>query len=1520
MAGWYPDPVTLGATRYWDGRRWTSDVTYQGRQYRDATPLAVIEEACDRKDAAIVRIYLTDAVHRDVVSEQTANAMRRDLDQLVTRHQQPAAPAAPAPVPVVHTPQPRPVAAPRPAPTPVPAPVHVAPVNAAPATVASAQPQRPVPQPVRIEPGVVAQWWERTREAVLGDLAIHGLAYLGVVLMFAGVFGLFAFSMGDVEPVWRGVAVLSAPTAFLGAAWYLRHRRATAVAAALSLLGGAILPIVAIASLTDGSQLPPDLEGTALPIGQGVLCALIAVVTAAVVWRWPTSMLRFTTAPTLWLGVGVAAGLLRDEIPSGQAVARPAALQMSAIVVAAAATEMAIRWYRGKSALVTATRTVAWPVAAAAFALELLLAGTNGWPVASGVVACGAAVVIVELHAHQVPSHVAALLQVAFLILGGARLAPEVRTEWLALGMMAVLLALTEYVGTRRPTPPAIAVCLVATTGAAALTLGEPAAGISAAGVLMLWLLVRRAAKVEWLPVQMDEFGLAPALASVAVFAEFWRLTGDRTTLLAAAGTALAIGLGRLVLAPLRRERMWWWWSPAVAIAVATASFGQVWADSRWVVAIAVAASAATVAVSGFDPALRTWGTSGLAIWALVNTGAEFELPRATQTVAIASLALALVLIGLAIDRSVPRHLAYVGHLSAIACLCVPNGRGWVAVTVVALGTIGWLATTAVNEIRGAAHLRALWPDADEGSTDLAVLDTLPVLVSLAGVTATTVLALHAAEVVRLTSQWVATSVSAIAIVTAVAARFVPWRRALPVVLRHTAGLLATGALATTSLRVVGVPGWPTISGLAAGIAVVLIGEAPRPRWFVWTAWAQAAPLSVLLADRADLDRRWSDVAFGVWGAVVLLGAIAVERRRSGPAAPDEGLLVANTVPPAVLGSLSFVFGGLLGLADETMIVRGWISMGAAVVFYAVAFLRPLGVISALGHLALTGGVLSLLPWHPAEHPWALVGWAGVLLAVAAGVREPQAPAAARWDLPAFIVGHMVGIVGLALAPRYGSVTATYLAAAGLAAAVAIVVRRWPWAVAAAVLALVGAADAGLGWLALALALHGTAATALGLHRRDMLRKPLLALGSGFVAASWFTFVVWREWPSQSVLISTSMGCAVVALAAAGALAAHRLPKDLYVQWFGLTAAIGATSALFLGQDSIDRRDAGLWVAASYALLAVAVGLTSTVLGPTMRWLATASALAGAGVFAWAIAVDQRTLFWWASGIALVGCTVLIEVHAMRPESPWIMPALSAAMVCQFVGLLAHVQAPADGPGRTVVLLLMLAGETAALAVILSESYLFVASPALATAAWLVYAADTFHDEPNWFTVPVGVALLVIATMIRWIRRSRGGSVTAGDVVLLEFVGMSFVVAASIAQIVAVHLWYSLLTISLGFALATWGTATRVVRRAAFGVGAILLAAVLVVGVPLAHVVPTWRGPALWLALAGFGAAAIVVATLIEQGRQAVRRVAAALSDVTATWEHIGGPDVARLHGSAGDRPSSSHDTVHETHHHTPAG
>ena len=97
---------------------------------------------------------------------------------------------------------------------------------------------------------------------------------------------------------------------------------------------------------------------------------------------------------------------------------------------------------------------------------------------------------------------------------------------------------------------------------------------------------------------------------------------------------------------------------------------------------------------------------------------------------------------------------------------------------------------------------------------------------------------------------------------------------------------------------------------LAAGVTVVLVGEAPRPRPFVWIAWAETAPLTVLLADRAGLARRWMDVAFGVWGAVVLLGAVALERWREPQEIQGAAIYLASRASSYTTGSLLMVDGG----------------------------------------------------------------------------------------------------------------------------------------------------------------------------------------------------------------------------------------------------------------------------------------------------------------------------------------------------------------------------------------------------------------------------------------------------------------------------------------------------------------------------------------------------------------------------------------------------------------------------------
>ena len=74
-------------------------------------------------------------------------------------------------------------------------------------------------------------------------------------------------------------------------------------------------------------------------------------------------------------------------------------------------------------------------------------------------------------------------------------------------------------------------------------------------------------------------------------------------------------------------------------------------------------------------------------------------------------------------------------------------------------------------------------------------------------------------------------------------------------------------------------------------------------------------------------------------------------------------------------------------------------------------------------------------------------------------------------------------------------------------------------------------------------------------------------------------------------------------------------------------------------------------------------------------------------------------------------------------------------------------------------------------------------------------------------------------------------------------------------------------------------------RRVVAGAAVVLGAAVLLVAVPLVALLPGWGGAGAWLVIAGAGALAVVVATLLERGRAAVTGLWRRLGDPDAGWE-----------------------------------
>lgn len=1465
--GWYPDPVSAERARFWDGAKWTATVSWGGRVSQDLTPLQVVVRSEAEHDTDVIERYVTLAEEDGLLDHPTAERLHGDLGRRLH---------------VVHV-------AP---PAPLPRPRVVAPTRSRPAPLTrtdwplEAWSVEPAPAPVPREPGLVARWWSRTRESLASDLGLHGLAYLGVMLLFTGVFGLIAFSFDEVRRDLRVWAELLVPLSFFTSAWYLRRRGAEVVATALTVLGGVLLPVVAIASVTDGADVPPDLTGRALPLTQAAICVVISAGMALVVRRTPQTPLRFVAPVVLWLGAGLAAGVVNEVVPIGGEVLHPEPFQFAVILLAVMLSVLVIRLRHSGGALATATLQVAPFVAGASYALELIVAGNSGWAAGSGVLSAVAMVLLLELLADRLRPDIVTVGQVVAVVVAGVRFLPTPERAWIALVVTVLLVVLAEWAGWRRPTVAGTLTALGAVVATLAMTIDEPTPAMLAFGLATIWTLGRRVVPAVWAPAD-DRFGLVPAALSTVVAAELWQVGSPGVTVVVYSAAIFSIALAGRVLAPVRADMLWRWWVPSAALVATFVGASLHWGDASVELAVASSLTAAAMAMSVVPVRSRAWLTAAIVFWTLANAADSAGISLAAQGLVLAALAFVLVVVGVHARRPVLVQLGLMGHLCGLAAIAVPMGSGWRITVVVGFATAAWLVAAFVHERRGVAYL--LWLRAATTTAAGRVqawIDSVPAFAVLVGTSAVAILALDASGRSLPTGAWAAASTAVVAVAAALIVRITPWRRADEQALSLAVFALVTAAALVTATREApSTPGWPTITALTSGVVVVLLHRSPRPVLYGWVAWAESGVLAVLLADRAGLDPRWFDVAVAAWGSIVVVGAASLYRVRAGPS--DVGAIVDERPmrAPLVLGSLAMVMGGVASLVGESATTAGWLCLGFAVPVLAVALLLSLGTVGGIAEGLISVGFVLLAPWSPLEHPWSMVPWAAGLL-VLAWWQRPRVPVepSAHWDLPTFRVAHGVAVLALLAALGHGSIPATFVSVAVVSLAVGLVIHRPAWIVVGAALTLVGAGSAGAGWLALATGLEGGAATAMGVRvPGGSVRRNLLVVGAVMMSVAWVLVADWQAWSTTAVLVSTSLGAALLTVPFAWATRRRARPEDLWRVWLVDTAVVAMLACWLVSDPEVGQRAGWLSVAGALAVLAISAGISAAAIDAALRWVA-AGLLVGSWLAAFqALEPAVVLVVVAATSVALaVGLTMLL-LHAARPTSPWIGPGVALAASAQLAALGAAL---GEMPHRELLIAVLLAcsAESAVAGVVLRSTPFAVAAPIFACGAWLLFASDSLADS-NWFTVPIGFTILVDVGLIRWLRRGRGEEVASTDLVVLELVGMFFVVASSLAEVVAGNLWYSLLAIGLGLALAVWGVATRVRRRAAFGAVTVVLAMLLLLGVPLAGTIPAWRGPALWVAVAGLGVAAIVVATLLEQGRSAIRSAAAHLGEKTADWE-----------------------------------
>ena len=1499
-AGWYHDPVNVGAARFWDGDRWTRQVAWGGTVRDDPTQLTEVVRRDALHDAEVIDDYLADAVRRGVLSGDLAAMLHDDLDKRV-----PAAPARPAVPPPPDIAADR-IVAPgrRPLPAPLTTPLRA---PATPATPGSTTPLRPpttsatpgsttpettpprrsLPEPAAVAPGRVAAWWGAAERAVRTDLALHGIAYLGVLLLFAGVTGLVVFSFGDVDPWVRSLTELMVPAALFLGAWYLSTRDAVFVGRALELLGGAITPIVVAAAFTDGAPVPPDIDGRALPIVQGIGVAAVAIGMAFAVRHRPSSPLRFLVGPVAWLSVGFGAGALRTPVPSGYETAQPQALQLAAVLAAMAATLLVLpRLPDGP--LLHGTRQVALPVAAVVFLIELVLAGGEGWPLASSLVVGLAAIVVLETDVRRLPTIVANSLEYGVVGVTALRLAAVTDPAWVAVGTFVVLLALSEYLGHLRPDSATSWIGIAAAGWALLCTVVEPESTIVGFGVLAAWGMWRHLAPADWVPFR-DHDGFVPAAGAAVAVVALSRLVDPAAVLVGAAGLVLLVAIAGRLWRPVAADPMWSWFAPLAAGATVLASLGLEWGTSSAEVASASAMSALGLAITALPLAARVWSAAAATAWAVANAAQLVEVPRDVAAVLVAGAGVGLVTASLALARPVWVHLAAVGYATGLAAPAIPEWPGWAATTTVVLLTAGWWATAIVDERSEAPQLgaarRVLVSGHEPGHATPDVVTETWVIAAFALLCVTTTSASAAIDP-SITASWVAVVAAVTILVDASIGRLAPWSRTRHRVLEWAVvGGAVFAAMTAVGEAAQNPDDWSAIAATALVLAVVGVTSAPRPAPFLWTAWIGTAVITLLLGDRLGLAREYLDSLFATWGAVALIGGAGVQRVRHGPRPPAQLWSDRSTLAPLCLGTLAFAVGGVSALSAGDVTTVGWTALAMALVTMSVAVLLVLGALTAVAAVLATVAYSLLAPWDPLDRPVTYVPWVLVLLIAAQLTRVRREDHwLTRWDLPSFVTAHAVALYALGLAFDTDTVALTFASVAAVAVCVSVVLRRFEWAIGAAILLLVAGADAGHGWLALVLLIEGVAVTVAGLQRAGVERWTLIGIGAAATLGAWFDLAAWMDVAADTfVLVTAAAGAALCLVAALGTRSA-RVPLELAGTWVA-AAALVSIGAMVVGSAEVERQSGGFTFAAATSVLAGAAALMVPVSGTWMRWVSAGLAATAWVPMVWAAQPSELVATWVGTVASLSVLGIALAAHGVRPEQPWILPAAAYAVATQLLAAVAALAALPDDGSLTLVLLAVSA-ELIALGVIAGRAGLFVASPATACAAWLVVARDALAGRPNWFTVPIGLTLLVMVGLVRWIRRRRGGAVTRPDLTVLEYVGMTVMVAPPLALTLAGALWNAIVAIIIGVLLALWGAATRVTWRVSFGSASVVVAVVLVIAVPLSSAV-TWTGPSLWLTLTLLGITAIVVATTLERSRDAVRQVGRRLEAMTEGWERV---------------------------------
>jgi hypothetical protein len=1428
-------------------------------------PTSRPERSARAEQAELEHLYyaagvVTEALGRGLVDRETADRLRALIEERRHRAMKAAlAPAAESPAaPVLPAP---------PAPPPTPAPITV---------------PEPVPPP---RPSAVPARARRIKELIVSDVAVHGLAYLGVLLLFSGAFGFTLFSFNTVRVGLRPVAEIGMPGMLLGSAWFLRRRGAPVVATGLGLIGGLLLPVMVFASFVDGVAFPPEVHGTALALTLAAVAIALALAYAAYTVRQPGASLRYLVAPMVWVACWAVGLLLDRDARAGIDLRRWTAGQLAFVSVAVAVTAAVHRlWPRFR--LSQSIRTSAVPGIAIAYALAIALAAAEGWPASPVIVAGLATMVAVELLAGPATGPVpVALLQAAILGITASALMPALGYATGGAVTAFAFLGLLEWEEVRRRGQIARAVSGIGVLVGLGLTMAGPWASVAAFGGVTAWAHLRRA--IRFPSVTRGEVWALEGGAALLPLGAAWGLLQvwpDGRALMALAGMPLAAAISARALR--RQDFFYAWWVPAAAASVIAATVVVRSAEPAEQLAPAAGLCALAIALSPRWPTARVWGTAAATAWTAELAFEAADAALRYRVMAWSGAGLALVVVASARRRSrVAGHLAAVGTSLALAGLAVAPTE---LARLVTLGLwVGVWLVTVVDLERGGAPVVDLILRASRGMRARGVERVIAAVPAAVLVTSLPFLATAAGRHIGPIADhrsWSGVILSLLAVGYSVVARSLVSRRPLSTVLATSAFVLSAVGIAVAAPDP-----WPSIEAVSALIvAVMVLGGGLRRPIMTRVAWAASGVLVLLLAGRAGVpakDLPW--VLLG-WGAALMVGGLALDDIRSGRRAPGQGLRESWLAPPVIFGALAVPVGLAFAFMRTPGLIGSW-SLAAAGLYLLVALQLRAGSVSAVSYALLVVGVGALTRWSVLERPWTGGVWATGLVAsslVLARVKPSRDPWV-RWDLAPLVIAHGVAVVGLARSLDVGAVPATWSSIGAVSLALGGLRRNPLWAVAGAIVLGVGAGAAGPGWLALALGVYSLVAVTVAIRSRGSLRLAMQATSMALAAASWSQLALWAGWSGSQTAMLTAFISATVAVVSGAVARWARLPADWAANLAGLSVAgglavVGLSSAPYTG---VDPHTGAALLALVTASLSVGAGLAARPLGVHALREASAILVAGAGLLlGYGLEVEAGPLTGWWAATAIASTLVVLGLWRARPSSPWIRPL---GLLGASGSVVTIVVAASALPRRDLLeVALSVAGmQTAAMGIALRRPEPLYPSPVLFCGAWLLFASEALAGEAQWFTVPIGIALLTVVGIGRAARRHELEPLMPPELLGLEYLGMALVVGDGLVESITTSPARGLFALAFGVGLAVWGALTKVRRRAVFGAGAAVLAVALMVGGPIARLAPRITGPALWVVQVVAGVVLIAIATGLERGRAKVAAAMRRLDTLTEDWE-----------------------------------